>query len=376
LPSSQLDVVRVPVLSGLRVEYVQPYAWEELDACPLCRRADHVLDVGIVEASEEGAVLAACRACRHGFMRHRPTSTWFDHFYAQEWDRHGRELVESDARTVRPDPKVVRFCAAELPGRARVLDVGAGFGAQLLAFREAGHEPHGVERSEHRAAYVRDRLGIPCETAPLESVELAGGYDLVFSHHVLEHVSDPRAALMDAARLLREGGLLYTAVPNVWHEYAPQTFHFVPHLGAFSMASLTALLAQLGLTVVHADEGRELQVLARKDGSPAAPDGGHHDFVDALERWALTPFRNGARERTLVWYKSPTADANYRARIVRWAWPLQVSHSLHHRAPPLRRLLPEPAASGSMRSLTVRGAASSLPVRLRYPGADTPVWIK
>ena len=364
------------MLSGLRVEYVGSDDWEELDACPLCRRRDDLLDVGIVEASEQGPVMAACRACLHGFMRRRPTTAWFDDFYAQEWDQHGRELLESDARTVRPDPKVVRFCTAELARRARVLDVGAGFGAQLLAFREAGHEPHGIERSEHRAGYVRDRLGIPCETGSLESAGLAGGYDLVFSHHVLEHVSDPRASLTDAARLLGEGGLVYTAVPNLWDEYAPQTFHFVPHLTTFSMRSLTALLTQVGLTVVAAEEGRELQVLARKDGSPAEPDGGHDDSVGALERWALTPFRDGAGERTLVWHKSPTPDANYRTRTVRRAGPLQIAHSLQHRVPPLRRLLPEPAASGSMRSLTVRGAASSLPVRLRYRGARTPVWIK
>ena len=39
-------------------------------------------------------------------------------------------------------------------------------------------------------------------------------FDLVFYHHVIEHVPDPEASLAELARVLRSGGLLYLGTPN------------------------------------------------------------------------------------------------------------------------------------------------------------------
>ena len=39
-------------------------------------------------------------------------------------------------------------------------------------------------------------------------------FDLVFYHHVIEHVPDPAASLVELARVLRPGGLIYVGTPN------------------------------------------------------------------------------------------------------------------------------------------------------------------
>lgn len=39
-------------------------------------------------------------------------------------------------------------------------------------------------------------------------------FDVVFYHHVIEHVSEPAASLCELARVLRPGGMLYVGTPN------------------------------------------------------------------------------------------------------------------------------------------------------------------
>lgn len=41
-----------------------------------------------------------------------------------------------------------------------------------------------------------------------------GSFDVVFYHHVIEHVSDPAASLDELWRILAPGGLIYVGTPN------------------------------------------------------------------------------------------------------------------------------------------------------------------
>ena len=46
------------------------------------------------------------------------------------------------------------------------------------------------------------------------------------------------AVIADSAAVLAPGGHTYVAIPNLWHEHPPQTFHFAPHLSQFTLRSL------------------------------------------------------------------------------------------------------------------------------------------
>lgn len=80
--------------------------------------------------------------------------------------------------------------------------------------------------------------------APGERVPLPPGFaDLVIIENALDHVSNPRAVLVEARRLLRENGLLWLLVDLSTH-----TDHMHPH--CFDDATVRTLLAQLGLEIV------------------------------------------------------------------------------------------------------------------------------
>jgi SAM-dependent methyltransferase len=69
--------------------------------------------------------------------------------------------------------------------------------------------------------------------------------DVVLCTQVLEHVPEPRQTVLEAARVLKKGGILIMTVPlmNVVHEAPHDYFRFTPY-------ALELLLAQASLSVV------------------------------------------------------------------------------------------------------------------------------
>jgi len=101
-------------------------------------------------------------------------------------------------------------------GTGHMLDVGCGTGAFLDGMRDRGWTVAGIEPGIQAAEYGRTELGLDIENATLENAELApGSYDLVTMWNVLEHLPDPRQALVRVREALRPGGLLVFAVPNL-----------------------------------------------------------------------------------------------------------------------------------------------------------------
>ncbi len=95
------------------------------------------------------------------------------------------------------------------PGR--VLDVGCGLGFFLSALD--GWDRHGVEISAFAAEHA-SRSG-EIHVGTLESAAYPrGAFDLVVTHHVIEHVADPSAFIREISRVLAPGGRLILGTPD------------------------------------------------------------------------------------------------------------------------------------------------------------------
>lgn len=139
--------------------------------------------------------------------------------------------------------------AARLPGAARVLDLacGEGYGAAVLAAR--GHTVIGVDleapvliaaASRYRAARFSagDALRLPFADA---------SFDAIGALQVIEHVTDAQTdpLLVEAARVLKPGGLLYVTTPNIDKLPATASKEFNPHhFRDFNPAMLEEVLAR------------------------------------------------------------------------------------------------------------------------------------
>lgn len=92
-----------------------------------------------------------------------------------------------------------------------VLDVGCGNG-DISRFFAQRNRVTGVDVKDRRNGRVEpfQFVQIDSEALPFEDAR----FDLVLSHHVLEHVPDQRRHLDEIWRVLRPDGVCYLATPN------------------------------------------------------------------------------------------------------------------------------------------------------------------
>ncbi|MBU0704311.1 MAG: methyltransferase domain-containing protein [Chloroflexi bacterium] len=200
------------------------------------------------------------------------------------------------------------LCWAPLAGQ-RLLDVGCGVGMYTSAFLRETPHVFGVEIERERALEARERAaGVvqsPGERLPFPDA----AFDVVFSHEVLEHVSDDRACVAEIVRVTQPGGRIILFVPNRLYPFETHgvfwrgRYHFgnaplvnwlptplrdrlAPHVRAYTTADLRRLFDGLPVRIVHHTQifpGYD-NIIARAPGLGRAL----RAFTYALER---TPLR-------------------------------------------------------------------------------------
>ncbi len=232
----------------------------------------------------------ACPKCGHVQVSPQPSPIELAEFYRSHAYReeHGQVALtqsfsDGSFRTVRPTdpeyPKVFALMGETRAGNAlqvlqagedvmsrpvaeapSVLDVGCGPGHVLDGWRNLGaSRTVGIEPDEEEARKAVD-AGHEVHACGLDDYAGPDGFDVIVSHHVLEHLPDPVAALRRMSSLLNEEGALVIEVPNLlnprgslennwfqWvhlHDFTPWTL-----VDAFLRAGLFCQFHEIGTTV-------------------------------------------------------------------------------------------------------------------------------
>jgi SAM-dependent methyltransferase len=183
----------------------------------------------------------------------------YERGYMDAWAREQKERIF----------EVVR--GLELPPSGAALDFGCGNGVLTDVLRQAlpaGWTVHGTDISETALANARRRYPHCTFVSAHDAAATSAAFDLVFTHHVLEHVHDLSAVLAQIDGMLKPNAAVLHALPcgnegSFEHSVCrlrsdgidpalERRFFFedAGHLRRLDTATLTALYAGLGFTLV------------------------------------------------------------------------------------------------------------------------------
>jgi SAM-dependent methyltransferase len=293
MTGESLELLRVTPLKAAPA----PVEWpadglEAVPRCPVCGAAERapfhsgLRDRAFGTAPGEWS-LVRCLACASAFLDPRPTPdtiglayrSYYTHVdtaagpppvgrvrlgLAHDYRRARWGYEEGDeipggnaiARILRSRGAIVDREIRHLPARpsGRLLDVGCGNGAFVARMKALGWRAEGIDPDAQGVAAAR-AAGLDVTEGMLDALddgEHAGAYDAITLSHVIEHVHDPLADLQRARRLLRPGGTLWIATPNLeslgHRRFGRSWLGLDPprHLVLFTRASLDDLLRRAG----------------------------------------------------------------------------------------------------------------------------------
>ncbi len=230
-----------------------------------------------VSCAEPSTMIAySRRALRNGYLRRR-----HGYQFNPSWRVGGLALALAPG-TRRRASRWVRYLDRP-EGPRRLLDIGCGSGRFLLEMRSAGWQVDGIE-PDAKAAALAVAAGLPVRNEVFGEDSFAPGtFDVITVNHVIEHVHQPVDLLRSCWRLLKPGGKVWIATPNLasaghrrygrnWRGLEPPR-----HLTLFTASGLARILHQAGFSQwvrmpVAFDAGPMFgasTAIARHNGDPA-----------------------------------------------------------------------------------------------------------
>lgn len=235
---------------------------------------------------KDGYRLVRCADCDLAYIANPPGAEAIKAIYSADASYHD-QLLDSGSdeyqlqrkrahqhmqmlRRFRPDP------AGEL-----LLDIGCSSGIFLGEARAEGMVCMGSELSADTAAFARRHFRLPVHQGDWRDAGLADeSFDIVTLFDVIEHLPDPMGELMALRRLLRPGGLLLLATPDIDGLFPRASYRLADrldywphpepphHLFQFSQKTLSAMVEKAGYRVTGAHH--TAIDLAYSFGTPAA----------------------------------------------------------------------------------------------------------
>jgi SAM-dependent methyltransferase len=191
------------------------------------------------------------------FWQEHPCGTKFSD--AEVGSRSFYEAVEEHRyRTEWHIPEAAGFDNAK---GLRVLEIGCGLGTDGARFARAGAVYTGVDLTEAAVSLARRRFeleGLPGEVrvADAEALEFEDeSFDLVYSHGVLHHTPDARAAVREVYRVLAPKG---RAVVMLYHR---DSYNYRVNIRLLRRVGARLLRTEAGVRLAHSLTGEPVESL-------------------------------------------------------------------------------------------------------------------
>ena len=207
---------------------------------------------------QQNLVYDCCDSCFYCEKRPEHTSVDADYVASQAMYYENPDLDPFLEPSSVLDEKMkyrINLAAAYLKENDRVIEIGPGRGSFLAWLRSEGYSCTACEQSVVLTKELRDK-GFEVIEGEFERLNFKSQYNLVFSFHIIEHVTSPLAHLEQAFKVTRPGGHLVLATPNSvsWQQRLLPLLSAnfdTAHLHVFSKRSLKLLGEKSGWIHVH-----------------------------------------------------------------------------------------------------------------------------
>jgi 2-polyprenyl-3-methyl-5-hydroxy-6-metoxy-1,4-benzoquinol methylase len=262
--------------------------------CPLCTATETGLFCVVPQKRAGGPdhswSIVRCRECGGGWTAPLPDQRQLASFYPPAYLGDTESRLEQffsgrlqRTRSWRNELEKVKLVERFIGG-GTILDVGCADGTFLWALNARNWTRHGVEHIKEVVRLVSARMpGLHLTAGDIFASSLhEGQFDVISLWHVFEHLVEPGRVLDRLFGLLKPGGWLFIAAPNIdslqAHLFRQYWFAFdVPrHVFHFSPSSLRRLLARSGFQV------RQCRYFSR--------NGDMHHWKHSLIAWSESKF--------------------------------------------------------------------------------------
>lgn len=234
------------------------------------RAEDSACEHGLIEAGAELS-FERCDSCGLVFTSPRYSEEALARYYAVPFaERADRHAAPADgatnpryARRVRARfDRLARLVRRHSPSPRLVLDLGAGHGASLVPFLEAGARAIAIDPA------LSEEPHAGWDVYPsFEAVRRAGlAPDVVLSTQTFEHLLSPRETALAALATMGPGGLLVVEVPYelLWMDFVvdgrkPVVLGHGGHINFFTSDSLARTAASWGVEILEIVVGAQIK---------------------------------------------------------------------------------------------------------------------
>ncbi|GAB5512231.1 MAG: class I SAM-dependent methyltransferase [Hyphomicrobiales bacterium] len=163
------------------------------------------------------------------------------------------EYAAMSERVDKKDPSLAAFIAA-MPEQGRVLDLGCGPGGCAARMARTGLQVDALDPVAEMVALAQAHPGVTATQGTFDDLEGSARYDGIWANFSLLHAprQDMPSHLARIAEALKQGGRFHIAVKTGTGSHRDTIGRLYTY---YTETELTALLADVGLSVIDRREG-------------------------------------------------------------------------------------------------------------------------
>ena len=236
---------------------------EKLTSCPVCGKSNFVpfLQSRDYFLTQEEYTIVRCENCGFKFVNPRPDAIEIGKYYESpdyvSHDSGKKSPLNFLYRLARKRAVKNKFhLVNRLSKDKKILDIGCGTAEFLFYCKQKGFDVLGIEPGEKPRTFARTEYNLDVREEDHLDKLITPEFDVITLWHVLEHVHLLNDRMRKIAQILKPGGNIIIAVPNVDSWDAARYGQFwaaydLPrHLYHFSRNSMRVLSANHGLKIV------------------------------------------------------------------------------------------------------------------------------